>query len=321
MDHSQVVNVAIFGLSLRMLHSMREALQAVTPDDVYIQWTNITDPNLHWLMINEVFLESSNIQRLLQSKKVKLLKLTKKLVKEEKELYSFCLDVMDKQKLRHWVINNIYDMKVVSSVEGRKYQSLSEDLSQTDTDIKKLLAQISNPLNGKIKVFDRSGEIGLCDLDTQWVWSHHRARKTDQSLNFTHSTLVEILNQDAKPYHFKFWLWNLIWNSPELVVMPPTNDYFKLTIWPQPELGQRHREAFKMSAWFSKGGSIFEIAERLQLPIGTVQHFVAASLATGFIEHTERPLHHELPLLEQKNLPEDSGIRKFFSGLRRRLGL
>lgn len=321
MDHSQVVNVAIFGLSLRMLHSMKQALEAVTPDDIYIQWTNITDPNLHWLLINEVFLESSNIQRLLQSKKVKLLKLTKKTVKEETELYSFCFDVMDKQKLRHWVINNIYDMKVVKAAEAPKYQSIIENLSQTDTDIKKLLAQISNPLNGKIKIFDRNGEMALCDLDTQWVWSHRRAWTTDQSLNFTHSTLVEILNQDAKPFHFKFWLWNLIWNSPELVVMPPSHDYFKLTAWPQPELGQRHREAFKLSAWFAKGGSIFEVAERLQLPIGTVQHFVAASLATGFIEYMDRPLHQDLTPIEKNNLSEDSGIRKFFSGLRRRLGL
>ena len=322
MDNSQTVKIAIFGLSLRLLHRMKEVLESVIPDDICIQWSNITDPGLDWLLINDVFYDAANIQRLLQNKKIKLLKLTKNKLDSEDELLSFCLDKMDKQQLRHWVINNIYDMKVVDyDVEEKRYDTLSEDLAQTDVDTKKLLSQIVNPANGRIKLFDRDGEIALCDLNTQWIWSDHVTKKTDQSLNFTHATLVEILNQSSKKYHFKFWLWNLIWNSPELVVMPPEQGYLKLHIWPQPQLGQNHRDVFKMSACFSKGGSIQEVAERLALPIGTVQHFVATCLATDFIQYTDQPQAMPFYGIEKQTLNENSGVRKFFNGLRRRLGL
>lgn len=317
MENGQVVNVAIVGLSLRALHHIKNALESITPEDTYIQWSAITHPHLDWLLINEAFIDSPNIQRLLQVKPIKVLKLTKYPVHKDDELISFCFETLEKAPLRRWVMKNIYENKIV---EGTASLPTQDVLVTPDIDVKIILQKIVDPANGKIKIFDKTGELATCDLNTQWVWCDSAVKATDHTLNFTHTTMVDILNQTGHQQHYKFWLWNLIWNSPELSDICPNHQYFKLKIWPQPVLNEQHSEILKMSALFAKGATMQDVALRLDLSFGMVQRFVAASMVTGFLYVVERPFD-EISHDGQDNPEMITGIKRFFSGIRRRLGL
>lgn len=320
MDSSQVINVVIFGLSLRALHQVKNILESITPEDTYLKWSNITDPNLDWLLINEVFLDSPNIQHLINIKPVKVLKLTKLPVGNDQELSSFCYETLDKVHLRRWVMKNIYDKKTLEGAASINYGIDQSEISRKDIDIQSILKQIVKPTNGRIKLFDKTGELAICDLNTQWVWSNSFVKSTDHTLNFTHTRFGDILDCSSQQQHYKFWLWNLIWNSPELCYSVVDHRSLKLKIWPQPTLNDHYSEIIKMSALFAKGATMHQVVTKLDLSLGMVQRFIAASTVVGFMEvNNTTNIAVQDNQLETKEL--GTGIKRFFSNIRRRLGL
>lgn len=67
MDVQQAVNIAIFGMSLRVLNELKEHVISAIPNHIQVNWSNIAEPKLDILMINHIFLDSPNIQNLIKN--------------------------------------------------------------------------------------------------------------------------------------------------------------------------------------------------------------------------------------------------------------
>ena len=63
------LNVAIFGLNLETLDQMKNQLLLSVPTDVNVQWVNISSNEIDLLLVNDMFFDSPNIQRLVQQQK------------------------------------------------------------------------------------------------------------------------------------------------------------------------------------------------------------------------------------------------------------
>ena len=81
------------------------------------------------------------------------------------------------------------------------------------------------------------------------------------------------------------WLWNLFWNSPEIIDnLAPEDGHYKIHTWPKPSDQSNRKIIFQLSACFIQGGKISKIAEQLNLSQNTVRHFIATNIAANNIE-------------------------------------
>ena len=60
--------------------------------------------------------------------------------------------------------------------------------------------------------------------------------------------------------------------------MPHENDYYKLNYWPQLLDDQSKNIVIKLSASFILGAQISEVASHFDIPVNTVQKFIATNI-------------------------------------------
>lgn len=320
MSFKKSINIAIFGLSLRTLNDLKEQVQKAIPHDISINWTNVSEPDLNALLINDLFFDTPSIQNLIKTNHITVLRLITKSDKnsviENENLY---LPVINSTPLQSWfnehVLNRTQDNNLL---EKPKFK-----VTQDNSDKQKFLEELLNPLNGKIQIFDNNGQLGLADARAQWFWSdpHRIQQNTDYALNFTYATMSDSVKM-AKVKHqdLKFWLWNVLWRSPDFIELAPENGSFQIKYWPQPDEGFDRRDILRMSACFAQGAQMSIVAEHLNLPLSRVRQFIAASLGTTLAY----PISNSKAKFSPQNgqAKEDVGaVRKFFGSLRRRLGL
>ena len=75
MGVQQAINIAIFGMSLRVLNELKERVLSAVPNHIQVNWSNIAEPQLDILMINHIFVDSPNIQNLIKNSNIKVLRL------------------------------------------------------------------------------------------------------------------------------------------------------------------------------------------------------------------------------------------------------
>lgn len=97
------VKIAIFGLSLNVLESLKQKIQALYDGSIQISWANIADPQLDILLVNDMFFGSPTIQNLVGNQKVAYLRLVNKQDKsgliEDDALY---LPFTASDEIRNW---------------------------------------------------------------------------------------------------------------------------------------------------------------------------------------------------------------------------
>ena len=73
----------------------------------------------------------------------------------------------------------------------------------------------------------------------------------------------------------------VFWDSPIfLKEIAPEDGHFKIHMWSKPASNVDRKTIFQLSSCFIQGGKISKIATQLNLPIETVQRFIAANIAT-----------------------------------------
>ena len=326
MDSVKLLNMAIFGLSLRTLNQIKQMVELVLPDAIQVNWTNIAHPDLNILLINDIFLESNNIQRLLKTKQMKVLKLASDQPNHMHKVEdTFFLHDMDENQLKQWLLHNIHiepqitrSNKIQTTLPD-KIRPLSNELTPLN-----LIKQITNQANGRIKIFDRFGELAICDTRMQWVWVNQNRdfSFTDLSINYTHATHSDLDQMNTKQHHLQMWLWTLLWKSSDYIDIAPQQGCFKLIRWPQPQLHVDHQDILKISTCFSYGADIEQVCQYLNMSSLRIRQFLAASIALGFVKEilpTEVNFNFNRGIIAQ---PEEvSKVKGFFNRLRKKLGL
>lgn len=320
--HHQAVNIAIFGLSLRTLNTLKEQIQTVVPSHVQVNWSNIAEPQLDILMINHIFFDSPNIKSLIKNSSINVLQIANDVDKNSSiENGTLYLPLNHLHSLHHWLSDHLNEPSIQSSESASVNQNPSNTFHRKQ--IKEVLQEIQNPKNGKIQIFDNNGLLAIADPRSEWLWQHpdFNLFQTDPSLNYTYATqndqqwITDCGQQDLKQ-----WLWNLLWSSMDFEELcPQSASSFYLDVWPQPLINMDRQDILRMSACFAQGAQISIVAKQLNLSEQKVRHFIAACLATNF-GHLIKDQQAKYQLQNSQTETEQHFMKKLFGRLRHRLG-
>ncbi len=252
------VKIAIFGLSLNVLESLKQKIQALYDESIQINWVNIADPQLDILLVNDMFFGSPTIQNLVGNQQVAYLRLVNKQDKagsiENDALY---LPFSASEDIRDW-----FKARYLGTPLRKSNHDINVAKASQTTDMSKLVKELIDPRNSNIQVFDHQGNIALINIRKEQVWvdPERKANSTDNSLNYTYATMQKVQSVDSvQGLDLKIWLWNLLWYSPQLLKNQNENTFYKLKFWPQPQSAYDRQDVFKIAACFEKGASISQV--------------------------------------------------------------
>lgn len=319
------IYLAVFGLSLRDLNDLKEQIRKIIPSSVNICWSNVAEPKLQALLINETFFDTPSIQNIIKTHNLSVLRIISRSEKnsiiEADKLY---LPIINTSPLENWFANNILFDEEVRFLETESYKSPVQVKPQVNS--AEFFKELLNPSNGLIQLFDRHGRLGIADTRKQIFFEDEKRtlKFTDGSLNFTYATMSDAKSTEGKrQFDLLFWLWTILWKSPDYLELAPEDGYFKLKFWPQPEDGFDRRDILRLSACFAEGANISLVSEHVDISHDRVRQYMIATILVGFGNMSNKAdAKFTIPEVSKVLGGEEVGmVRKFFGGLRRRLGL
>ena len=321
---NQVLNIAIFGLSLKVLDQMKKQILLAVPAHVQIKWVNIAEQKIDLLLVNDMFFSSDNIQRIIQQHARAYLRLIKQaenagLVADDRLAYPFTrLD-----SLTEWMQEQLLDYAYEPPYQalGAPFSAAARYAAADD-----VFNEMFTPRNGYIQLLDSRGFVALVDTMTERVWVKQDGSGItfNETLNQTYATnqFAQDIAKELSAQDLRVWLWRTV-NRSNGLVLPEVkgNQYFKLQIWPQFEKGFERRNLLKKAACFAQGAQLKAVAAHLAISPEMVEKFVAMAvlLRLGqFIEESEAGF--AAPEAGQAS-GQMQMLRGFFGKLRKKLGL
>lgn len=179
--------------------------------------------------------------------------------------------------------------------------------------------------NSKLHLFDTLGTIAIIDIQKNIAWLNTEREQafTDSGFDYDIASTSNFMKVSRKqPHILSDWLWQFFWDSPIfLKKIAPEDGHFKIHMWPKPASNVDRKTIFQLSTCFIQGGKISKIATQLNLPIETVQRFIAANIATHNLSKINIWDKHFNPP-EMPQVTEEAGlIKSFFGKLRKKLGI
>lgn len=320
--NNQCINIAISGLGLTTSDELKIRLRRILPNNIGINWTNISDQNINCILINEHFFEHDNIQNIIQNKKIPYLKISKH--SEQAECIDenlLCLPINDELTLKDWV--NFKLLNQTTPVE-QKPETLYDTVPPEQTLAIKEIAffrDIYQQEIRKILINDQFGTLAIIDHHAHLAWLEptRETYKTDLSIEYVAATTTDFIKVSRKQHHnLENWLFNLIWQNPNIITVPSPNEAYRLNFWPQPNMADK-KILLQLSACFILGAEIQHVASKLNIPIHTVQHFIAANLAIHNAELISiKDCQFNQPSLAENQTENPGFLKSFFGKLKTR---
>lgn len=314
---NKCINIAISGLSLSVSDDLKNKIRQVIPTDYGINWSNLSEPKIDILLINEAFFETPNIQQLINKYHFAILKVSKeKYTSGTIENDILYLPLENESSLKRWL-----DESFLSRLSNPLANHKDTLVQQLDLNF---IREMFDPENGRLHLFDEKGTLAVVDTRTEQVWIEptRLTQSTNHTFNYDLAKTSDFVKVSRKrSYDLQNWMWNLFFKSPVFMQFSPDQGYFKLHYWPQPINNNQQKNILRMSACFIQGAEISVVAKRLNINENIVRQFVAASIATNMIEQINASASHYAADEKPANDEEQGVIHKFFSKLRRRFGL
>lgn len=313
------INIAISGLGLTTTEELKIQFRQLLPKQIGINWINIADQNLDCLIINEIFFENNNIQKIIALKEIPYLKISKGISHSENiEDNTLYLPMTEKDAFQKW-INQTFIRKIESQLSLNQ-----EDYVQYNVKDLSFFTHALKQEHGKVLVSDQFGTLAIIDNRAHLAWLEPTRQEfqTDRSIKFELATTSDFMKVSRKKtFNLENCLFNLIWNAPQLISTPTSSEYYRLHFWPQ-LLSTERKSILQLSACFIQGAEIAQVAAKLELPIETVQHFIAANLAIQNAEliSAKDSRFGQKPPTTDPEASDHSIVKSFFGKLKRRFG-
>ena len=322
------INIAISGLSSSSTDQLKICLRQILPTDVGINWSNIADQNIDCLFVHEHFYDSDHVQRIIVKQNTPYLKISRNnppldqpnrdtlyLPIQADEFFQNWMTIHVLQKLdRTFLEDNTLDItlsQIEHPIEIDEIKlSIIQDLYQYDT--------------RKFHLTDQQGTLAITDRRNHQVWldPSRSEIRTSGAAHCADAVLTDFDKVSRKnAYNLENWMFTLGWNSKITSEMPHENDYYKLNYWPQLLDDQSKNIVIKLSASFILGAQISEVASHFDIPVNTVQKFIATNIVfdNAFIVSAQQSLFKKQNL---NDIPqqEQSVVKSFFGRLKKRFG-
>ena len=274
------IKIAIFGLSLTIEENLKQKIQSLFDDSVKVEWVTLNSASIDVLLVNDLFLNSKNVQSHIQRKVPYLRLLTNENRSGQIENDTLYLPFIINDETKGWFNKRYLEVPV-------NFQSFKTSIENTSTanvdelDFKAVIAEFFNEENGTIQVFDQYGELALMNTKTEQVWiDQTRKEKCSYStLNFTYATMQmsqKVSNQQGVDLHQ--WLWNALWDSKAVVENQALDKTYTLEIWPQPSQLSQRNNIFKIAAYFEQGATGQQVQQKTGLDLRFIHQFISVSL-------------------------------------------
>ena len=308
------MNIAISGIGSTATEDLKIRLRQLLPDEIGINWTSIADQNLDCLFINEIFYDNDNVQNII-NKNIPYLKVAKKNIQQQDTPANILyLPILNNQVLQDWI-------KINFPFEAVEFSTAADIVPEIDLlkDIQ-YFQKIYQQDHRQLHFYDQFGTIAIIDHNMHFAWLEPTRTKfkTDSTIRFEAATTADFIKVSRKrQYNLEDWLFNLMWNSPQLCIYPNENNYFRIKFWPQP-LASGEKIILQLSACFVQGAEILAVSNKLDIPLTTVQHFIAANFAIQNVEQiSAKDSKFGQQVLEKQ---EQSALKSFFGKLKSRFG-
>lgn len=320
--NKQYLNIAIAGLSIHDSDELKHQLSNILPHHFNIQWKTASDVNLDCLFIHEHFYDTEGIQRILNTKCLPWLKVSKNDDLSGKvEKNTLYLPLTNAHDLNIWIKNNILQQET---------QTNSQHFHDTSTSLPahfnaQFFQNMMDKTNhSRLHLYDREGTLGVIDLNQNVVWlsNERQPKRTDSSFNYEIASTNNLMRVSRKErLVLQDWLWNLFWYTPNFYQLCPEDGDFKVNFWPKPDDKNHKKNIFYLSAYFIQGANIKEVSDCHNIPIHIIRQFIAANIAIGNAQSiSKRDKGYTPPEAHQKAVEEQGPIKNFFSKLRMKFG-
>ena len=322
--NKQYINIAITGLSSKHSEELKTQLRNLIPQEYKINWSSAADPSIDCLFIHENFYDTDSIQKIIQSRKFPWLKITKRqqgqnLIHEN----TLSLPIIHHESLSNWILQHLLNTPI---------ETQSHALTEADTQYKKspykleyFSKMLDQERNSKLHLFDTLGTIAIIDVQNNIAWLNTTREQDFTEFGFDYdiaSTSNFMKVSRKQPHILSDWLWQFFWNSPLfLKEIAPEDGHFKIHMWPKPSQNLDRKHIFQLSSCFIQGGKISKISIQLDLPIDTVQRFIATNIATNNLSKINIWDKHYNPPETPQVSEESNFIKSFFGKLRKKLGI
>ena len=315
---SSSINIAISGLGLSTTEDLKIRLRNLLPNDVGVNWINIADQNINGLLINEAFIDNQHIQNIIQHKKIPYLKISKQSTSSKSlEGHVLHIPIADELPLKKWVDVQLLPQSNIQSADQRRPEvsTIQKDYS--------FFTEITQNDSRKLHFKDQFGTLAIIDHYRHFAWLEPSRQQiqTDHSIEYSQASTTDFIKVSRKKQiNLEDWFFNLIWNSNQLLALPEPHLHYKIHFWPQPFNAER-KIILQLSACFSHGAEIADVATKLGIPLETVQYFIATNLAINNAEKITAKTSQFGHLLKSQAENSDHGaLISFFGKLKRRFG-
>jgi hypothetical protein len=320
--NKQYLNIAIAGLSIHDSDELKHQLSNILPNHFSIQWKTASDVNLDCLFIHENFYDTEGIQRILNTRCLPWLKISKNPDLSGKvESDTLYLPIANGHDLNIWVKNNV--LQITPNPIDHMSESKSMNLP-AHFNAHFFHNMMDRNIHTRVHLFDQKGTLGIIDLNQNVVWlsPERQPKSTDHTFNFEIASTTNLARVSRKErFIMQDWVWNLFWYSPNFYQICPTDGDFKIYFWPKPDDKQNKKNIFYLSAYFIQGANIKEISECHNIPLPLIRQFLAANIAIGnAISISKKDKQYTPPEAHEKATEEQGPIKSFFSKLRMKFG-
>lgn len=320
--NKQYINIAITGLSSNHSDELKTQLRNLIPQEYQINWSSAADPTIDCLFIHESFYETEGIQKIIRSRQFPWLKISKQ-THNENRLHenTLSLPITHLESFSNWIIQHLLH----PSFENQQILPIETQNKKIPYKLEYFSKMLDTERNSKLHLFDTLGTIAIIDIQKNIAWLNTEREQafTDSGFDYDIASTSNFMKVSRKhPHILSDWLWQFFWDSPIfLKEIAPEDGHFKIHMWPKPASNVDRKTIFQLSSCFIQGGKISKIATQLNLPIETVQRFIAANIATHNLSKINIWDKHFNPP-EMPQITEEAGlIKSFFGKLRKKLGI
>ena len=287
--NNQCINIAISGLGLTASDDLKIRLRKILPNNIGINWTNVTDQNINCILINEQFFDNDNIQNIIHNKNIPYLKISKHCEHNESvEDNLLCIPIHDELILRNWVNIQLLKKNEQSGENQIDSENFADERLATEKSINEqykikdihYFTDMYNQESRKLILSDQLGAVAIIDHYAHFAWleASREEFKTDPTIEYKAANTHDFIKVSHKSqFNLENWLFNLIWRCPEITTVPTVGQYYRLKFWPQPNEVDK-KILLQLTACFILGAEIEQVSNKLNIPNKTVQNFIAANL-------------------------------------------
>lgn len=321
----QFLNVAIFGLSLKVMDQIKQMVILAMPQQVSIKWCNIAEKNIDLLLVNDVFFTSSNIQKIILQDVQAYLRL------EKHEIYAgqitgdfLYYPFTQSAVLSDWIKNRFFDYEYLNKTKEYTPEFKKNDDGNELKTVSKVLDEVFIARNGFIQLMDTRGCFALVDTRTERIWMNEDNKlirfTADMSQMYATGQFVNEFTQNRHAHDLRAQLWPILLNAGFNLEVSE-QDCFKLNIWPQFSSSAERKNLLKMAACFAQGAKISDVKRYLNLTNDLVERFVSAALLIRLGQKIDADTVKFRLITSESETGQQRSIKGFFGKLRKKLGL